>query len=42
MKNRYYQQGIPVYLITDYDKDPIEGTFYQVELQKVIKMIYGR
>ena len=33
----YYQHGIPRYSITDYNKDPIEGTFYQSELQKVKK-----
>ena len=31
------RQGIPVYKITDYDGDPIEGTFYESELQKVNK-----
>ena len=34
---RYLRQGIPVYKITDYDNDPIEGTFYESELQKVNK-----
>ena len=37
VQSRYYQHGIPRYSITDYNKDPIEGTFYQSELQKVNK-----
>ena len=37
MSQRKYRSGIPVYKVTDYDKDPIEGTFYQSELQKVNK-----
>jgi hypothetical protein len=37
IKERKYRAGIPVYKITDYDKDPIEGTFYESELQKVNK-----
>ena len=37
IKSRYYRQGIPVYTLMDYDKDLIEGTFYQNELQKVNK-----
>ena len=37
IKSRYYRQGIPVYMLMDYDKDLIEGTFYQNELQKVNK-----
>ena len=37
VKSRYYRQGIPIYTLTDYSKDAIEGTFYQNELQKVNK-----
>ena len=37
VKERKYRSGIPVYKVTDYDKDPIEGTFYESELQKVNK-----
>ena len=37
MSQRKYRSGIPVYKVTDYDKDPIEGTFYQSKLQKVNK-----
>ncbi|KAK3910260.1 Chromodomain Y-like protein, partial [Frankliniella fusca] len=28
---------VPVYRLEDLDKDPIEGTFYEMELQKVTK-----
>ncbi|KAK3108257.1 hypothetical protein FSP39_004278 [Pinctada imbricata] len=34
---RFLRQGIPVYKVSDYDEDPIEGTFYESELQKVNK-----
>ena len=34
---RYLRQGIPVYKLVDYDKEPIHGTFYQSELQRVSK-----
>jgi hypothetical protein len=37
IKERKYRAGIPVYKVTDYDKDPVQGTFYQSELQKVNK-----
>ena len=37
IKSRYLRQGIPVYKIVDYDGDPIKGTFYNSELQKVDK-----
>ena len=37
VKDRYYFQGIPVYKLTDYAKDPIDGIFYQNELQRVEK-----
>lgn len=35
IKDRNMQQYIPVYLLTDYAKDPIVGIFYENELQKV-------
>ena len=35
--SRYLRQGIPVYKLVDYDKEPIQGTFYQSELQRVSK-----
>lgn len=34
---RYNRGGIPVYQVKDLDDDPIKGTFYESELQKVIK-----
>ncbi|KAK3088302.1 hypothetical protein FSP39_017275 [Pinctada imbricata] len=34
---RFLRQGIPLYKVADYDEDPIEGTFYESELQKVNK-----
>ena len=37
VKERRYRSGIPIYKVTDYAKDPIEGTFYESELQKVNK-----
>ncbi len=37
IKTRYIRQGMQVYKIVDYDGDPIEGTFYDSELQKVDK-----
>ncbi|XP_069136808.1 uncharacterized protein [Argopecten irradians] len=37
IKTRYLRQGIPIYKIIDYDGDPITGTFYNIELQKVSK-----
>ena len=36
---RYQRYGIPVYKIRDLADDPIEGTFYESELQKVIKSV---
>ena len=35
--DRYLRQGIPVYKLVDYDLMPIEGTFYQSELQGLSK-----
>ncbi|KAK3109103.1 hypothetical protein FSP39_023103 [Pinctada imbricata] len=37
ISRRFMRQGIPVYKITDYDNDHIEGSFYESELQKVNK-----
>lgn len=37
VSNRYKRDGIPVYKIKDLAEDPIEGTFYESELQKVVK-----
>jgi hypothetical protein len=34
---RYQRDGIPVYKIKDLADDPIDGTFYESELQKVTK-----
>jgi hypothetical protein len=31
------RQGIPVYKIFDYEDDPVQGTFYKPELQRVRK-----
>jgi hypothetical protein len=36
IKERDFQQYIPVYHLTDYAKENIEGIFYENELQKVI------
>jgi hypothetical protein len=32
---RFIRQGQPIYKISDWDDDPVLGTFYQKELQKV-------
>ena len=37
VNRRFLRQGIPVYKVMDYDKDPVEGTFYETELQRVNK-----
>ena len=37
MDNRKLRQGIPVYKIVDYEDDPVQGTFYEPELQRVRK-----
>lgn len=34
---RYMRDGIPVYKVKDLTDEQIEGTFYQSELQKVVK-----
>ena len=33
---RFRREGIPVYKVTDLDGDPLEGTFYQDELQQIM------
>ena len=35
VSERFRRLGVPIYRVTDYDKEPITGTFYQAELQKV-------
>ena len=37
VNSRKLRQGIPVYTVVDFDKDPIKGTFYENELQRVRK-----
>lgn len=37
VSKRYKRGKIPVYKVKDWADDPIEGTFYESELQKVIK-----
>lgn len=37
VSNRCKRDGISVYKIKDMAEDPIEGTFYESELQKVVK-----
>ena len=37
VNRRFLRQGIPVYKVVDYDKEPIQGTFYEAELQRVNK-----
>lgn len=37
VSKRYQRDGIPVYKIKDLANDPIDGTFYESELQKVKK-----
>ncbi|XP_061190439.1 uncharacterized protein LOC133198352 [Saccostrea echinata] len=36
IKSRRRRQNIPVYTLEDWDKEPIEGTFYNSELQRVL------
>jgi hypothetical protein len=35
IKRRFIRQGQPIYKLTDWFNDPLKGTFYQKELQKV-------
>ena len=35
VKNRWVRDGIPVYELLDYGKEPVKGTFYEQELQAV-------
>lgn len=37
IERRYLRQGIAIYKVVDYDGDPIKGSFYASELQKVNK-----
>ena len=37
VNSRKLRQGIPVYKVVDFDKDPIKGTLYKNELQRVRK-----
>lgn len=37
MSERYKKGQLPVYEVKDLANDPIEGTFYESELQKVVK-----
>ncbi|XP_061190443.1 uncharacterized protein LOC133198359 [Saccostrea echinata] len=37
VSQRYMRDGIPVYKLKDLTDDSIDGTFYQPELQKVVK-----
>ena len=36
IQQRFLRQGLPIYNIVDWDDQPVEGTFYQKELQKVV------
>ncbi len=35
MAKRFVRDGLPIYKLTEYDHQPLEGTFYQQELQLV-------
>ncbi|XP_061190400.1 uncharacterized protein LOC133198308 [Saccostrea echinata] len=37
IRDRLVSQGIPIYKLKDLTDDPIQGTFYASELQKVLK-----
>jgi hypothetical protein len=37
VKRKFHQSGIPTYQLTDYNRDDIDGNFYESELQKVNK-----
>jgi hypothetical protein len=37
VESRKLRQGIHVYKIVDYEDDPVQGTFYEPELQRVRK-----
>lgn len=37
IRDRFVSQGIPIYKLKDLTDDPIQGTFYASELQKVFK-----
>jgi len=37
VESRKLRHGIPVYKIVDYVDDPVQGTFYEPELQRIRK-----
>lgn len=37
IRDRFVSQGIPIYKLKDLTDDPIQGTFYASDLQKVFK-----
>ena len=37
IQRRFFRQGIPVYKLKDFAEEPITGTFYEQELQRVDK-----
>jgi hypothetical protein len=37
VESRKLRRGIPVYKIVDYEEYPVQGTFYEPELQRVRK-----
>ena len=37
VKSRLFRSGIPIYKVVDFANDPIQGTFYENELQRVNK-----
>ena len=39
IKKKIRRQGVPLYELTDYDNDDIEGVFYENELQKIVKNV---
>ncbi len=39
VSQRFKREGIPLYTLVDFDNDPIDGTFYENELQKVNKSL---
>jgi hypothetical protein len=41
VESRKLRQGIHVYKIVDYEDDPVQGTFYEPELQGCNQVIPG-
>ena len=35
VKRGFIRQGQPIYTVVDWDNNPVQGTFYQKELQKL-------